>query len=147
MLNILLNIDEYPPSPATRIIVSCVFWKIFCRFCLWNIIYHTHEGNYNTLEVVSSHSGAEPGFLVEGGANPPGRGANIQICHIFPKNCKKLRKFWSVEGRAPPLPHLDPPLTLMVHHICTTHSNCSTDVQKVSTQCNGFINKFEQKNV
>ena len=32
------------------------------------------------------------------GANPLGGGANIQICQIFPKNCMKLRKCWSVGG-------------------------------------------------
>ena len=43
-------------------------------------------------------TGMDPGFLIGGGANPPGRGPNIQICQIFPKKCMKLRKFWSVEG-------------------------------------------------
>ena len=41
------------------------------------------------------------------GRQPFRRGTNIQICQIFPKNCMKLRKFWSVGGRPPPL---DPPL-------------------------------------
>ena len=36
---------------------------------------------------------ADPGFLVGGGANPQGGGANIQICQIFLKNCMK---FWSM---------------------------------------------------
>ena len=47
-----------------------------------------------------------------GGSNPPGEGANIQFCQIFPKNCMKLRKFWSGVGvvRAPARPPLDPPL-------------------------------------
>ena len=39
-------------------------------------------------------SGADPEFLVGGGAS-------IQICQILPKNCMKLRKFWSVGGRPP----------------------------------------------
>ena len=30
-------------------------------------------------------SGADPGFFVGGGANPPGGGANIQIFQIFLK--------------------------------------------------------------
>ena len=51
-------------------------------------------------------TGADPRFSVGGGANPPGESANIQICQVFPKNCMKLRKFWSVGGRPP----LDPPL-------------------------------------
>ena len=40
-------------------------------------------------------------ILPGGGADPPGGGANIQICQVFPKNCMKLRKFWSVGGGAP----------------------------------------------
>ena len=32
------------------------------------------------------------------GADPPGRGANILICQVFPKNCMQLRKIWSVGG-------------------------------------------------
>ena len=43
-------------------------------------------------------TGMDPGFLIGGDTNPPGRGANIQICQISPKNCMKLRKFWSVVG-------------------------------------------------
>ena len=43
--------------------------------------------------------GADPGFPVGGVAIPPDwGGANIQISQIFPKNCMKLRKFWSVVG-------------------------------------------------
>ena len=39
----------------------------------------------NNLPVRSIHTvGADTGFSVGGGANPPG-GANIQICRIFPK--------------------------------------------------------------
>ena len=53
---------------------------------------------------LASSSGADPGFPVGGGANPPGGGANIWFCQIFWKNCMKLRKFWAVGGahRAPP---------------------------------------------
>ena len=43
---------------------------------------------------IGPRAGADPGFLVGGGAN-------IQICQIFPKNCMKLRKFWSVGGALP----------------------------------------------
>ena len=63
-------------------------------------------------------SGADPGFLVGGGANPPRGGANTQICQIFPKNCMKLRKFWSVGGGARQgHPRLDPPLSI-VNCVC-----------------------------
>ena len=51
-------------------------------------------------------AGADPGFLVGEGANPAGEGANIKNCQIFPRNCMKLRKLWSVGGDTP----LDPPL-------------------------------------
>ena len=54
----------------------------------------------------TSKSGADPEFLVGGGANPPGGGANLRFCQKIPKNCMKLRTFWAVRG-APPL---DPPL-------------------------------------
>ena len=55
--------------------------------------------------------GADTGFPVGGGAHPWG-GANIQICRVFPKNCMKLRKFWSVGGGGTGRgsPPLDPPL-------------------------------------
>ena len=59
----------------------------------------THPSPYPTH--TPSLAGADPGVLVEGGAN-------IQICQIFPKNCLKLRKFWSVRGGRPPLDPLLP---------------------------------------
>ena len=34
---------------------------------------------------ITNQTGADPGFLAGGGVNPPGGGANIQICQIFPK--------------------------------------------------------------
>ena len=49
----------------------------------------------------------DPGFPVGGGANPPGEDPNIQI---FPKNCMKFRKFWSVRGGGA----TDPPLVTNV---------------------------------
>ena len=48
--------------------------------------------------LVYNKSGADPGFVIGGGANPPEGGASILICQIFPKNCMKLRKFWSEWG-------------------------------------------------
>ena len=49
--------------------------------------------------IQQSHTGADTGFSVGGGANPlRGGGANIQICQIFRKNCMKSRKFWSIRG-------------------------------------------------
>ena len=44
--------------------------------------------------------GADPGFLVGGGARPPGRGANIQIFQIFPKKLHEIKKIL-VWGRPP----------------------------------------------
>ena len=35
---------------------------------------------------------ADPGFLVGGGANPPGGGANIQNCQIFLKKMHEIKK-------------------------------------------------------
>ena len=51
--------------------------------------------------------GADPGFSVGGDADPPGRGRKPMILANFPKNCMKLRKFWTVGGGRP---LLDPPL-------------------------------------
>ena len=50
----------------------------------------------NVLRVFSGGSR----ISVRGGANPPGFGANIEFLPNVPKNCIKLRTFWSVEGRA-----------------------------------------------
>ena len=41
-----------------------------------------------------------PGFPVGGGANPPEGGRQHTNFPDFPKNCMKLRKFWSVGGLA-----------------------------------------------
>ena len=49
-------------------------------------------------------AGADPGFPVGGGANPPG-GHQYMILPNFAKNCMKVRKFWA--GGAPPI---NPPL-------------------------------------
>ena len=35
----------------------------------------------------------DPGFPRGRGANPPGGGANIGFCQIFPKNWMKLKEF------------------------------------------------------
>ena len=47
-----------------------------------------------------SMSGADPGFPVEEGANPPGEGRQHTNLPDFPKNCMKLRNFWLVEEGA-----------------------------------------------
>ena len=65
-------------------------------------------------------SGTDPGFPVGGGASPPGEGRQHTNLPDFPKNCMKLRNFWSVGGgRAPGCPPLDPPLHVphdVLHH-------------------------------
>ena len=45
-------------------------------------------------------AGADPGFPVGGGANPPG-GRQHMILPNIAKNCMKLRTFWAPWG-APP---------------------------------------------
>ena len=45
------------------------------------------------------YAGADPGFSVGGGANPPGGGPNLRFYQKFPKkSCMKLRKFWAATG-------------------------------------------------
>ena len=44
------------------------------------------------------HAGADPGFPVGGGADPPVGGDQHMILPNFVKNCMKLRKFWTVGG-------------------------------------------------
>ena len=43
-------------------------------------------------------AGVDPRFPVGGGANPPGGVRQHTNLADFPKNCMKLRKFWSVGG-------------------------------------------------
>ena len=45
--------------------------------------------------VYTKGTGADPGFPVGGDANPPGGGRQHTNLPDFPKNCVKLRKFWS----------------------------------------------------
>ena len=52
-------------------------------------------------------TGADPGFTVGGGANPPGGGRQHTNLPDFPKNCMKLGKFCPWGGGAP----LDRPLS------------------------------------
>ena len=58
---------------------------------------HSHLFRLNVkfkhqLSRIISVAGADTGFLVGGGANPPGGDTNIQIFQIFPKKCMR---FWS----------------------------------------------------
>ena len=57
-----------------------------------------------------SLAGADPGFSVGGGANPPERGHQPMILSNFPKNYMKLRKFWTVGGAHAGSTPLNPPL-------------------------------------
>ena len=43
-------------------------------------------------------AGADPGFSIGGGVNPPVGGTNLQFCQHFPKNFMKLWKLWAVGG-------------------------------------------------
>ena len=59
-----------------------------------------HRSGTNNVFVSTKYSpGADPGFPVGGGANPPG-GRQHMILPNFMKNCMKLRKFWAVGGGA-----------------------------------------------
>ena len=44
---------------------------------------------------MSTQSGADPGFPVGGGANPPGGAPRYDFAKFCKKNCMKLRKFWA----------------------------------------------------
>ena len=57
---------------------------------------------------MAEHTGVDPGFPIEGGADPPG-GCQHMILPKFMKNCMKLRKFWAVGGTHWVHP-LNPPL-------------------------------------
>ena len=52
--------------------------------------------------VLLNKAGADPGFPVGGGANPPGCGRQHTILPNYLENCMKLRKFWPVGGRGRP---------------------------------------------
>ena len=52
------------------------------------------------MYIIMICAGVDPGFSVGGSANPPGRGCQPMILPNFPKNCMKLRKFWTMGGRA-----------------------------------------------
>ena len=54
-------------------------------------------------------AGADPGFPVEGGANPPGRAPTYDFAKIFQKTAWNWEKFGSWGARAGGAP-LDPPL-------------------------------------
>ena len=58
---------------------------------------------WNCRNILKDYSAADTGFPVGGGANSWG-GTNIQTSWIFPKNCMKSRKFWSMRGHAPGVP-------------------------------------------
>ena len=68
---------------------------------LWNGNGQKRIFSINVL-LIMLLTGAELGFLVGGGANPPGGGGR-QHTNLpdVPKNCMKLRKFWS--GGASPI--------------------------------------------
>ena len=60
------------------------------------------------------HAGADPGFPVGGGTNPPGGAPTYDFAMILPnfaKNCMKMRTFWAVGGESTGCAPLNPPLT------------------------------------
>ena len=60
--------------------------------------------NLNLLDQTNvSLAGADPGFPVGGGANPPGA-PTYDFANFWEKNCMKMRKFWAVEGGGGPAP-------------------------------------------
>ena len=69
------------------------------------------EGRTDHMGTSAELSGADPGFPVGGGVNPPG-GHQHTILPNFPKNCMKLRNFWATGGGGCP-PPLDLPLTIL----------------------------------
>ena len=70
---------------------------------------------YIAFDWVSLHSsGADPGFPVGGGADPPGGGApTYMILSKFPKKCMKSRKFWTVKEACARGGPLDAPLVFI----------------------------------
>ena len=48
--------------------------------------------------------GADLGFPIGGGADPPGGGRQHTILSNFPENCMKSRKFWALGGLVPGAP-------------------------------------------
>ena len=51
-------------------------------------------------KLVTDYAQLDPGFLVGGGANPPGGGERQHTpLQNVPKNCMKLRNFWAIGGR------------------------------------------------
>ena len=53
-----------------------------------------------SLSIGGFKAGVDPGFPVGGGANHPGERQHIKLPN-FPKNCMKLRNFWTVGGARP----------------------------------------------
>ena len=47
--------------------------------------------------------GADPGFPIGGGANPPGGGANLRFCQKFPKKLHEIEKILGRRGEGAPL--------------------------------------------
>ena len=64
------------------------------------------------VKIICLLAGADTGFPVGGGTNPPGGGHQHKNLPDLSKNCMKLRKFWSVGGGAVrrERPPLHPPL-------------------------------------
>ena len=70
-----------------------------------------HEVKFNPCKMrFTSHQndslpGADPGFPEGRGANPPGEAPTYNFARFSPKNCMKIRNFWSVGGCPPWIHH------------------------------------------
>ena len=53
------------------------------RFLIGVMVTFCHRLRHHQDDGNNHGPGADPGFPVEGGANPSGRGANIRFCQIF----------------------------------------------------------------
>ena len=86
--------SRWPLQWTVRILLECI---LVFEVTIIQSYMHTH--------ITKRLTGADTGFPIGGGINPPGGGCQHTNLPDSLKNCMKLRKFWSVGGRmlgAPP---------------------------------------------